>query len=138
LNNKGKSPDAFTIDAKKGSSFPGQLPIILTSQKTEGNSCSLLNLNQKYRFGGKTRLKRRHLMQAEDFFRVISEFEFICDDIDEIKERIDLTKSEDLKISQAIGSLEKARKILTDLFPNIKSLTEDIREDLEEEFADIC
>ena len=77
-------------------------------------------------------------MQAEDFFRVISEFEFICDDIDEIKERIDLTKSEDLKISQAIGSLEKARKILTDLFPNIKSLTEDVREDLEEEFADIC
>ena len=77
-------------------------------------------------------------MQAEDFFRVISEFEFICDDIDEIKERIDLTKSEDHKISQAIGSLDKARKILTDLFPNIKSLTEDVREDLEEEFADMC
>ncbi|MCP4625175.1 MAG: hypothetical protein GY850_16880 [bacterium] len=77
-------------------------------------------------------------MQAEDFFRVISEFEFICDDIDEIKERIDLTKSEDHMISQAVGSLEKARKILTDLFPNIKSLTEDVREDLEEEFADMC
>ncbi len=77
-------------------------------------------------------------MQAEDFFRVISEFEFICDDIDEIKERIDLTKSEDHKISQAIGSLERARKILTDLFPNIQSLTEDVREDLEEEFADMC
>ena len=77
-------------------------------------------------------------MQAEDFFRVISEFEFICDDIDEIKDKIDLTKSEDHQISQAIGSLEKARKILTDLFPNIKSLTEDVREDLEEEFADLC
>ena len=77
-------------------------------------------------------------MQAEDFFRVISEFEFICDDIDEIKEKIDLTTSEDHKISQAIGSLEKARKILTDLFPNIKSLTDDVREDLEEEFADLC
>jgi hypothetical protein len=77
-------------------------------------------------------------MQAEDFFRVISEFEFICDDIDEIKEQIDLTKSEDHKISQAIGSIEKAKKILTDLFPNIKSLTEDIREDLEAEFADMC
>ena len=77
-------------------------------------------------------------MQAEDFFRVISEFEFICDDIDEIKERIDLTKSEDHKISQAIGSLEKARKILTNLFPNIKSLDDDVREDLEEEFADMC
>lgn len=77
-------------------------------------------------------------MQAEDFFRVISEFEFICDDIDEIKEQIDLTKSEDHKISQAIGSIEKAKKILTDLFPNIKSLTKDIREDLEAEFADMC
>jgi hypothetical protein len=41
-------------------------------------------------------------MEAEDFFRVISEFEFICDDIDEIKERIDLTKSETHRISEAI------------------------------------
>ncbi len=77
-------------------------------------------------------------MQAEDFFRVVSEFEFICDDIDEIKELISLTKSEDYKISQAINSIEKARKILTDLFPNIKSLTADVREDLEAEFADMC
>lgn len=77
-------------------------------------------------------------MEAEDFYRVISEFDFICDDIDEIKKRIDLTKAEDHKISQVIISLEKARKILTDLFPNIKSLSEDVREDLEEEFADMC
>ena len=41
-------------------------------------------------------------MQAEDFFRVISEVEFICDDIDELKEQVDLTKSENHKISQAI------------------------------------
>jgi hypothetical protein len=77
-------------------------------------------------------------MQSEDFFRVISEVEFICDDIDEIKDQIDLTKSENNKISQAIVSIEKAKKILTDLFPNIKSLTEDVREDLEAEFADMC
>jgi hypothetical protein len=77
-------------------------------------------------------------MHAEDFFRVISEVEFICDDIDEIKERVDLTKSEDLKIAQAIVSIEKAKKILTDLFPSIKSLTEDVREDLAAEFADMC
>ena len=77
-------------------------------------------------------------MQAEDFFRVISEFEFICDDIDEIKDLINLTTSEDNKLSQAIISIEKARKILTDLFPNIKSLTADVREDLEAEFADMC
>ena len=39
-------------------------------------------------------------MEAEDFYRVISEFDFICDDIDEIKGRIDLTKSENNKLSQ--------------------------------------
>jgi len=77
-------------------------------------------------------------MEAEDFYRVISEFDFICDDIDEIKGRINLTKSENDKLSQAVSSLEKARKILTDLFPTIKSLTEDVREDLQAEFADMC
>jgi hypothetical protein len=76
-------------------------------------------------------------MEAEDFFRVISEFEFICDDIDEIKERLELTRAEDQKISQAITSIEKARNILTQLFPNIKSLKSDVREDLEAEFADM-
>ena len=74
-------------------------------------------------------------MQAEDFFRVISEVEFICDDIDELKEQVDLTKSENHKISQAITSIEKARKILTELFPNIKSLNNDIREDLAAEYV---
>ena len=77
-------------------------------------------------------------MESEDFYRVISEVDFICDDIDEIKDSISLTKTENHKISQAIDSLEKARKILTDLFPNIKSLNQDVREDLIEEFADIC
>ena len=77
-------------------------------------------------------------MQAEDFFRVISEVDFICDDIDEIKEQINLTKSENNKITQAISSIEKARNIRTDLIPNIKSLTEDVRADLESEYADIC
>ena len=77
-------------------------------------------------------------MQAEDFYRVISEFDFICDDIDEIKDSIRLTEKEDHKFSQAIVSIEKAKKILTDLFPNIKSLTADMRQDLQEEFADMC
>ena len=77
-------------------------------------------------------------MESEDFYRVISEFDFICDDIDEIKDQINLTKSEDHKISQAIVSIEKAKKILTELFPNIKSLHADVREDLEAEFVDMC
>jgi hypothetical protein len=85
---------------------------------------------------GAKRQKKEKKMQAEDFFRVISEVDFICDDIDEIKDQIDLTKSENNKISQALSSIEKARNILTDLFPNIQSLTEDVRADLESEFVD--
>ncbi len=76
-------------------------------------------------------------MESEDFFRVITEFEFICDDIGEIKEQIELTKSEDHKIRQAITSIENAKSILTELFPKIESLNSDVREDLAAEFADI-
>ena len=72
-------------------------------------------------------------MEIEDFLRVINEFDFICDDIDEIRGQIDLTKSEDNKISQAIENIEKAKQILVTLFPNLKSLDLDIREDLEAE-----
>jgi len=39
-------------------------------------------------------------MEAEDFYRVISEVDFICDDIDEIKDHINLTKIEDQKIKE--------------------------------------
>jgi hypothetical protein len=76
-------------------------------------------------------------MESEDFFRVITEFEFICEDIGEIKEQMDLNKSEMQKISQAISSIENAKKILTDLFPKIESLNNDVREDLTAEFADM-
>ena len=76
-------------------------------------------------------------MESEDFFRVITEFEFICEDIGEIKGQIELTKSEDNQISQAISNIENAKKILTDLFPKIESLNSDVREDLAAEFVDI-
>jgi hypothetical protein len=76
-------------------------------------------------------------MEADDFLRVINEFDFICDDIDEIKGRLSLTKSENHKMLQAITNLEKAKKILTGLFPNIKSLDTTVREELEVEFADM-
>ncbi len=75
-------------------------------------------------------------MESEDFLRVITEFEFICEDIGEIKEQIDLTKSEVQKISRAINSIENARNILADLFPKIESLDNDVREDLAAEFAE--
>ena len=76
-------------------------------------------------------------MESEDFCRVITEFEFICEDIGEIKEQIDLTTSEIQKISQAITSVENAKKILTELFPKIESLNNDLREDLTSEFVDM-
>ena len=69
-------------------------------------------------------------METEDFLRVINEIDFICEDIDEIKVQLNLTKSENNKILQAIENVEKAKKILVELFPKIKSLDMDVREDL--------
>jgi len=81
--------------------------------------------------------KRRVGMETEDLLRVINEFDFICDDIDEIKGHLDLTKSENNKISQAVEKLEKAKQILVELFPSIKSLDGDVREDLENQLMDL-
>lgn len=75
-------------------------------------------------------------METQDFLRVISELDFILDDIDEITGQLELTKSEQNKISQAINSIEKSKKILVDLFPIIKSLEYDVREDLTAELMD--
>ena len=76
-------------------------------------------------------------METEDFLRVINEFDFICDDIDEIRGQVDLTKSENNKISEAVESIQKAKQILVALFPSLKSLDLDIREDLEAELMDL-
>ena len=75
-------------------------------------------------------------METQDFLRVISELDFILDDIDEITGQLELTKGEQNKISQAINSIEKSKKILVDLFPIIKSLEYDVREDLTDELMD--
>jgi len=75
-------------------------------------------------------------METQDFLRVISELDFILDDIDEIAGQLELTKSEHNKISQGISSIEKSKKILIDLFPIIKSLEYDVREDLTAELMD--
>ena len=76
-------------------------------------------------------------METDDFLRVINEFDFIRDDIDEIKAQIELTKSEDKKMWRAVENIEKAKNILIELFPNIKSLDNDMREDLEGELMDL-
>lgn len=75
-------------------------------------------------------------METQDFLRVINELDFILDDIDEIAGQLELTKSEHNKISQVISSIEKSKKILIDLFPIIKSLEYDVREDLTAELMD--
>ena len=75
-------------------------------------------------------------MEAQDFLRVISELEFILDDIDEISGQLDLTKTENNKMFRAISSIEKSREILIELFPNIKSLEYNIREDLTTELTE--
>jgi hypothetical protein len=76
-------------------------------------------------------------MEIDDFLRVINEFDFIRDDIDEIKAQIYLTKSENKKMLLAVENIEKAKNILIELFPSIKSLDTDMREDLEGELMDL-
>jgi hypothetical protein len=76
-------------------------------------------------------------METDDFLRVINEFDFIRDDIDEIKTQVELTKSEDKKMWRAVDNIEKAKNILIELFPAIKSLDTDMREDLEGELMDL-
>jgi hypothetical protein len=81
-------------------------------------------------------LKKEGAMEAQDFLRVINELEFILDDIDEISGQLDLTKTENNKMFRAISSIEKSKQILVELFPNIKSLEYDVREDLTAELAE--
>ncbi len=75
-------------------------------------------------------------MEAQDLLRVINELEFILDDIDEISGQLDLTRTENNKMFRAINSIEKSKDILVDLFPNIKSLDYDVREDLSAELLE--
>ena len=75
-------------------------------------------------------------METQDFLRVINELEFILDDIDEISAQLDLTKTENTKMYQAISSIEKSKQILVNLFPSIKSLDYDVREELAAELLE--
>ena len=75
-------------------------------------------------------------METQDLLRVINELDFILDDIDEISAQLDLTKTENNKMYRAISSIEKSKQILVELFPKIKSLDYDIREDLTAELME--
>jgi hypothetical protein len=76
-------------------------------------------------------------MHTEDLLRVISDVDFIRDDIDDIREQLQLTHPESKQLAQAVSSLEAAKSILVDLLPNIRSLSSAVREELSEELAEI-
>jgi len=76
-------------------------------------------------------------MQAEEFLNVINECEVLRDDIDDLRIRVQLTRAEGNKLDQAGACVDKAKSILSGLFPAIKSLSEEVREDLQGELGEI-
>ena len=72
-------------------------------------------------------------MEAQEFLNVINGCDVLRDDIDDIRGRVSLTKTEGGKLSQATDHVDKAKSILTDLFPTIRSLDDEVREDLLDE-----
>jgi hypothetical protein len=75
-------------------------------------------------------------MEVEEFLNVINECDVLRDDIDDIRGRVLLTKVEGGKLAQATEHVDKAKSILTDLFPTIRSLDDEVREDLSEELSE--
>jgi hypothetical protein len=76
-------------------------------------------------------------MHAEELLNVIAECEVLRDDIDDIRGRVQLTRAEGDKLDQAVSCVDKARSILSVLFPAIKSLDEGVREELQDELGEI-
>jgi hypothetical protein len=76
-------------------------------------------------------------MQAEEFLNVINECDVLREDIDDIRGRVQLTRAEGGKLDQAVAHVDKAKSILSSLFPDIKSLDEDVREDLQAELGEV-
>jgi hypothetical protein len=67
---------------------------------------------------------------------VINECDVLRDDIDDVRGRVQLTRAEGNKLDQAVSHVDRAKSILSDLFPGIKSLGEDVREDLQAELGE--
>jgi hypothetical protein len=76
-------------------------------------------------------------MQAEDLLNVINDCDVLRDDIDDIRGKLQLTRTEGTKFDQAVACVDKAKSILSHLFPEIKSLGEDIQEDLRAELGEM-
>jgi hypothetical protein len=75
-------------------------------------------------------------MQAEEFLNVINECDVLRDDIDDLRGRVQLTPTEGNKLNQAVSCVDKAKLILSGLFPAIRSLDEDVREELQAELGE--
>lgn len=75
-------------------------------------------------------------MDAEEFLNIISECEVLKEDIDEVQARISLTASEGSKLAKASGHVDRAKSVLTDLFPTIRALDDEVRETLSEELGE--
>jgi hypothetical protein len=75
------------------------------------------------------------IMDAEEFLNIISECEVLREDIDEVRERVALSASEGSKLAKASDHVDKAKSVLADLFPTIRSLDDEVREDLAEELS---
>jgi hypothetical protein len=76
-------------------------------------------------------------MHAEDFLNVINECDVLRDDIDDIRGRIPLNRAEGNKLDQALSCVDKAKSILSALFPVIKSIGDEVREELQAELGEI-
>ncbi|MGE5257006.1 MAG: hypothetical protein ACM3KE_10060 [Hyphomicrobiales bacterium] len=76
-------------------------------------------------------------MQAEEFLNVINECDVLRDDIDDVRGRVQLTRAEGNRLDQALTHVDKAKSILSGLFPCIKSLGEEVREDLQAELSEV-
>jgi hypothetical protein len=74
-------------------------------------------------------------MYTEDLLRVISDMDFVRDDVDDIRVQLHLTDPESEQLAQAVSSIEAAKSILVDLIPKIRSLSAAAREELSEELA---
>jgi hypothetical protein len=75
-------------------------------------------------------------MKVDELLNVINECDVLRDDIDDVRMRVELTRAENGKFDQAVSHLDKTKSILTNLFPEIKSLDEGVREDLRAELGE--
>jgi hypothetical protein len=76
-------------------------------------------------------------MQAEELLNIINECDVLRDDIDDIRGRVPLTRAEGGRLDQAVAHVDKAKSVLSSLFPDIKSLDQDVREDLKAELGEV-